>query len=154
VELILQHFCGAVVHLSDVLGRAAARELDVLYLVGGDPQGWIGEEQVESLRKVGGVVIVQDLQSTTASDLATFTLAGGSFAERDGTFVNHAGLAQEIHRSIRGPGESRPDGRILWELAGRKGLFNANVVRKEIAQQVQAFAAFASGSLGEQGVLV
>jgi NADH-quinone oxidoreductase subunit G len=154
VELILQHFCGAVVHLSDVLGRAAARELDVLYLVGGDPQGWIGEEQVESLRKVGGVVIVQDLQSTTASDLATFTLAGGSFAERDGTFVNHAGLAQEIHRSIRGPGESRPDGRIFWELAGRKGLFNASMLRKEIAEQVPAFAGLASGSLGEQGVLV
>jgi NADH-quinone oxidoreductase subunit G len=153
VELILQHFSGTIVPFGDVLGRAAARELDVLYLVGGDPQGWIGEEQVEFVRRVG-VVVVQDILQTSASRVATFTLPGGSFAERDGTFVNHAGLAQEIHRSIRGPGESRPDGRILWELAGRKGLFNANVVRKEIAQQVPAFAAFASGSLGEQGVLV
>jgi NADH-quinone oxidoreductase subunit G len=150
VELILQHFSGTVVPFGDVLGRAAARELDVLYLVGGDPQGWIGEEQADSLRKVG-VVIVQDILQTTASSLATFTLAGGSFAERDGTFVNHAGLAQEIHRSIRGPGESRPDGRILWELAGRKGLFNASMLRKEIAEQVPAFA---SGTLREQGVLV
>lgn len=153
VELVLEHFCGTVVPCGDVLGRAAARELDVLYLVGGDPQRWIGDEQVESLRRTG-VVIVQDILQTSASRAATFTLAGGSFAERDGTFVNHAGLAQEIRRSIRGPGESRPDGRILWELSGRKGLFNANVVRKEIAEQVPAFAAFASGSLGEQGVLV
>jgi NADH-quinone oxidoreductase subunit G len=151
--LVLEHFCGTVVPFGDVLGRAAARELDVLYLVGGDPQRWIGDEQVESLRRTG-VVIVQDILQTSASRAATFTLAGGSFAERHGTFVNHAGLAQEIRRSIRGPGESRPDGRILWELSGRKGLFNANVVRKEIAEQVPAFAAFASGSLGEQGVLV
>jgi len=153
VEAILQHYSGTVVPFGDVLGRAAARELDVLYLVGGDPQGWIGEEQVESLSRVG-VVIVQDILQSSAARAARFTLAGGSFAERDGTFVNHAGLAQEIHRSIRGPGESRPDGRILWDLAGRKGLFNANVVRKEIAEQVPAFAAFASGTLGEQGVLI
>jgi NADH-quinone oxidoreductase subunit G len=153
VELVLEHFCGTVVPFGDVLGRAAARELDVLYLVGGDPQGWIGEDQIESLRRVG-VVIVQDILQTSASRAAAYTLPGGSFAERDGTFVNHAGLAQEIHRSIRGPGESRPDGRILWELSGRKGLFNASVVRKEIAEHVPAFAGFASGSLREQGVLI
>ena len=36
-------------------------------------------------------------------------LPGGSFAERDGTFVNHAGLAQEIHKAIRSPGEAKPE---------------------------------------------
>ena len=79
-------------------------------------------------------------------------LPGGSFAERDGTFVNHAGLAQEIRRSIRGPDGARPDNRILWELAGRTGLFNAPALRREMAKKIPALAALAVGDLGEHGV--
>jgi len=79
-------------------------------------------------------------------------LAGGSFAERDGTFVNHAGLAQGIQRAVRGPGSSRPDGRILWELAGRRGLFNVGAIRREMAQAIPALAPLETGEIGEQGV--
>ena len=28
------------------------------------------------------------------------------------------------------PGEAKPDGRIFWDLAGRRGLFNAAALRK------------------------
>ena len=109
--------------MGDVLGRAAAGDFAAVYLVGGDPEGWITDAQAAALEKVE-TVIVQDILPSPASRRATFVLPGGSFAERDGTFVNHAGLAQEIRRAIRGPGEARPDGRILWDLAGRRGLFN------------------------------
>ena len=34
-----------------------------------------------------------------------------AWAEKEGTFVNHKGLAQAIHRGLRGPEGSRPDGR-------------------------------------------
>ena len=79
-----------------------------------------------------------------ASRRATFVLPGGSFAERDGTFVNHAGLAQEIHRSIRAPGEAKPDGRILWDLAGRRGLLNVAALRREMAEQIAALRPLAT----------
>ncbi len=88
------------------------------------------------------------------SRLATFLLLGGSFAERDGTFVNHAGLAQEIHRSVRGPDGSRPDNRILWDLAGRTGLYQAAALRREIAKKIPEFAALTAGNLGDNGVLL
>src|SRR6185503_1840139 len=124
--------------------------LDVLYLVGGDPAGgWINHEQATALDRVP-LVIVQDILPSPASERATFLLPGGSFAERDGTFVNHAGLAQQIRRVIRGPGEARPDGRILWDLAGRKGLFRAATVRAEIAASIPSLAALAK-DLGESG---
>jgi NADH-quinone oxidoreductase subunit G len=108
-----------------------------MYLVGGDPQGWISDQQAAALEKVG-TVIVQDILQSAASRRATFVLAGGSFAERDGIFVNHAGLAQEIHKSIRGPGEAKPDGRILWDLAERRGLFNVAALRREMAETIAA----------------
>ena len=70
-------------------------------------------------------------------------LPAGSFAEKDGTFVNHAGLAQAIHRAIHSPGEAWPDGRILMELAERRGLFHAPSLRQELAKEVPYFARMA-----------
>jgi NADH-quinone oxidoreductase subunit G len=153
VAAVLRHFAEGVTPMGDVLGRAASGDFSALYLVGGDPQGWISEQQAAGLAKTANV-IVQDILPSPASQLASFVLPGGSFAERDGTFVNHAGLAQEIHRAIRSPGEAKPDGRILWDLAGRQGLFNVAALRKEIGETIAALAPLAAGELGEYGVLL
>jgi NADH-quinone oxidoreductase subunit G len=151
VEIILRHFAAGGTTLGDVLGRAAAGDVSAMYCVGGDPQGWIGEEQAAALAQPSAVV-VQDIFPSAATRQATIVLAAGTFAERDGSFVNHAGLAQEIRRAIRGPGNSRPDGRILWELAGRRGLFNLPALRREMAQTISELAALEAGQFGEQGI--
>lgn len=151
VEAVLRHFQSDFAAAGDVLGRAASGGLDAVVLVGGDPAGWITDSQAAGLEQVGLVVVLDSL-ATPASARANFVLAGGSFAERDGCVVNHSGLAQEIHRAVHGPDDARPDGRILWELAGRTGLFNASRVRKEIGEAIPALAALAVGALGEYGV--
>jgi NADH-quinone oxidoreductase subunit G len=151
VEIILHHFAGTVAPMGDVLGRAASGDFGAVYCVGGDPQGWIIEEQAAALEKPE-TVVVQDIFVSPATQRATAVLPGGSFAERDGTFVNHAGLAQGISRAIHGPGDARPDNRILWELAGRRGLFNLRALRKEMGAAIPALAALQSGEIGEQGV--
>jgi NADH-quinone oxidoreductase subunit G len=153
VELVLKNFANAPLTFGDMLAMAATGEIEALYMVGGDPAGWITSEQAAGLEKVP-LLIVQDLLHSPVSRLATFLLSGGSFAERDGTFVNHAGLAQEIRRSVRGPDGSRPDNRILWDLAGRTGLYQAAALRREIAQKISALAALAAGNLGDHGVLL
>jgi NADH-quinone oxidoreductase subunit G len=153
IEAIKQHFAGNVMPMGDVLGRAAAGDFSAVYLVGGDPEGWITDQQAAALENVA-TVVVQDILPSPASELATFVLPGGSFAERDGTFVNHAGLAQGIKRAIRGPGDARPDGRILWELAGRRGLLNVALLRKEIGETIESLRPLAAGLLGEQGLRI
>jgi NADH-quinone oxidoreductase subunit G len=149
VELVLEHFAGGVVSFNDVLARTAAGDFDAIYLVGGDPRGWIDEQQAECLSKCK-LVVVQDLLPSPALAHATFILAGGSFAEREGTFVNHAGLAEEIHKSIRSPDDARPDGRILWDLAQRRGLFRTAPIRQEIAATVPGWKALKFQSLEQQ----
>ncbi len=151
VEAVLKHFAGGVQPMGDVLGRAAAGDFSAMYLVGGDPEGWITDAQAGALDKVD-TVIVQDILPSAASRQATYVLASGSFAERDGTFVNHSGLAQGIHRAIRSPGEGRPDNRILWDLAGRRGLFNLAALRKEIGETIAELQPLAAGELGQFGV--
>jgi NADH-quinone oxidoreductase subunit G len=153
VEAVLRHFAGDVLPMGDVLGRAAAGDFAAMYLVGGDPEGWITDAQAAALDKVDKV-IVQDILPSAASRRATYLLAGGTFAERDGTFVNHKGLAQEIHRSIRSPGEAKPDGRILWDLAGRRGLLNLSLLRREIGEAIEELRPLTTGELGQFGVKV
>jgi NADH-quinone oxidoreductase subunit G len=150
-EAVLRHFAGDVLPMGDVLGRAGAGDFAAIYLVGGDPDGWITDAQAAALEKVPAV-IVQDILPSPASARATFVLPGGSFAERDGTFVNHAGLAQEIRRAIRSPGEAKPDSRILWDLAERRGLFNLAAVRKEIGESIEALRPIGDKGLGDYGV--
>lgn len=148
VSLVLEHF-GGVATMNDVV--AGADGMEMIYAVGGDPAGWLEPAQAEALAKAE-LTIVQDILPSPLVDNADYVLPGGSFAERDGSFVNYKGLAQEIRRAIRPPDGARPDGRILWDLAGRRGLYNAAAIRKEMSEKIPAFRAFAEGKLGEFGV--
>ena len=143
VEAVLQHFQGSIINIGDILGDAAEGRIETLYFVGGDPRGGLDESHAAALAKVK-TLIVQDILPSPVSARAHIVLAGGSFAEREGTFVNHAGLAQGIKRSIRSPEEARPDGRILWDLSNRKGLFNASLLRKEIGEEVKSLMLLAN----------
>jgi len=147
VEAVLRHFERSVIH-ADSLGKSSA---SAWYVVGGYSSGWVTEKLNQAVG-TPSLLIVQDIFPSPLSERADIVLAAGSFAERDGTYVNHAGLAQAAHASIRPPEEARADGRILMELAGRSGLFNAMALRKEIGNAIAELSAIAPGDLGEHGV--
>jgi NADH-quinone oxidoreductase subunit G len=153
VELILKHLEGRVVGWDEVLAQVGSGTVHSLHLFGGDREPWITAEQAGKLAKLE-FLAVQDILPSPASAVAHIVLPGGAFAEREGTFVNHAGLAQAIQRAIVPPEEAWPDGRILWELAGRRGLFHAPTLRQEMAHEIPALRPLASGELGEYGVFV
>jgi NADH-quinone oxidoreductase subunit G len=153
VEAVLQHFQGSIIGICDILGDAAESRIDTLYFVGGDPRGGLDESHAAALAKIK-TLIVQDILPSPVSARGHILLAAGSFVEREGTFINHAGLAQSIKRSIRSPEDARPDGRILWELSDRKGLFNSRVLRQEIAIEIPQLAALSGESLEFNGVRV
>ena len=140
---ILKHFEGKVVSFDELKSQVDAGEIDRLYAVGGDREPWVTDADRAWLSKLK-LLIVQDILPSPASELAHYLLPAGSFVEKEGTFINHAGLAQTIERSVRGPGESRPDGRILWDLAGRRGLFHAATVRAEIGSEIESLGRFAA----------
>jgi NADH-quinone oxidoreductase subunit G len=142
VQMVLDQFADHVVSLDELFAQAASGELAATYLVGGDPEGWITDDQAAALESVE-TVVVQDILPSAASQIATFVLPGGSFAERDGTFVNYSGLAQAINRAIRSPGEAKADNRVLWDLSGRTGLFNLTALRAEIAKTISGLQPFA-----------
>src|SRR4029079_14258855 len=99
-------------------------------------------------------LVVQDILPSALTAAAKYVLPSGSFAEKEGTFVNYNLLAQGIRRVINGPGASRPDGRIFMELMERRGLFHAPTLRKEIAQTIPYFQPLGRGDLGPFGVFL
>ena len=112
---------------------------------------WTNDD-ISALKTVK-LLVAQDLLASHLTQAASVVLAGSSFAEKDGTYINHAGLAQGIRRAIHGPDDARPDGRILWDLAGRKGLFHAGNLRKEIAQKIPTLSSLICGDIGDLGVM-
>jgi NADH-quinone oxidoreductase subunit G len=153
VEEVLKHFQGEVIPFKTIIGSARDGRIKALYLAASYPPregGWIGEEDAKALDRVP-LVIVQDLFESPASSRAHFVLPGGAFSEKEGTFVNYAGLAQAVRPATRPPHDVRVDARIFAELAQRQGLPHGPTLRKELAAEVPYFAALAADP-GELGI--
>lgn len=154
VEAILRHFQGAVISFAEVVRLAGEGQVQALYLAASyppRPDGWVSEAQAETLKKVP-LVVLQDLLPSPVSNFAHYVLPAASFAEKDGTFVNHAGLAQAIHWSATPAGECRTEGQVFLDLMERRGLVHAPTLRGELAREVAYFAPLAAGDLGEYGI--
>jgi NADH-quinone oxidoreductase subunit G len=156
VEEVLRHFQGEVVGFDDLLPVAREGRLKAVYVAAGYPRhkvGWIGTDQAVAFQNVP-LVVVQDLFPSPISAMARYALPGGTFAEKDGTFVNYKGLAQAIHFAVRPPQEARTDGQIFLDLMERRGLVHAPTLRAELAAEVPYFAPLAQQDLGDQGILL
>ena len=137
----------------DLLRQAGENKLKAAYLAAGYPpraSGWITEEQAAALKHVP-LLIVQDLFPSPASAVAKYVIPAATYAEKDGTFVNHAGLAQAIHWAVRPPEGVRSDGQVFLDLLERRGLVHAPSLRAEMARDIPYFASLAK-ELGDQGV--
>ena len=87
--------------------------------------------------------MVQDLFAEPLTGNATFVLPATSAFEKDGTFVNHGGLAQTFARAVRPPVEVRTELQLAFDLLGRRGLVQAAAIRAELGTAMPEFAALA-----------
>jgi NADH-quinone oxidoreductase subunit G len=153
VEEVLRKFQGDVLSFDQAARAAEAGQLQLLYVTGGySPRlgMWANDGQIAALSKVPKL-IVQDLFVSKLSETATFVLPASSFAEKDGTFVNHANLAQAIRWAVRPGSIGRTDGQVFLDLLERRGLLHAETIRKELAAEIAYFKPL-DGDLGEYGV--
>ncbi|MSQ97066.1 MAG: 2Fe-2S iron-sulfur cluster binding domain-containing protein [Gemmataceae bacterium] len=151
VEEILKHFQGKMLGFDRLL--ADAQDLKALYMTAAYPPrlgAWLTEEQTRKLAKVP-LLVVQDLAPSPIAEAARFVLPAATFAEKDGCYVNHANLAQQLHWAVRPGSMGRTDGQIFLYLLERRGLIQASAIRQELAREAPFFGPLAS-DLGEHGV--
>jgi len=156
VEEILRHFQGEILDFATILRMAEEAQLQALFVAAAFPprgDGWISPDQAAALKNLP-LLIVQDLFSSPASAPAKYVLPAASYAEKDGTFVNHAGLAQAIHWAIPSPHECRSDGQIFLDLLERRGLVHVPSLRTELAREIPFFAPLLERDLGDDGIIL
>jgi NADH-quinone oxidoreductase subunit G len=86
------------------------------------------------------LLVVQDIFPGKLTESATFVLPATTAFEKDGTFVNHAGLAQTFGAAVRPPVEARTELQLAFDLLGRRGLVQAAAIRAEMAAAMPEFA--------------
>jgi NADH-quinone oxidoreductase subunit G len=150
---VIDHFEDDLIEWDDFTKDLKAGKYQAAYACGDYPEAWVTAEEAAAFAKLD-LLVVQDILPSALTAAAKYVLPSGSFAEKEGTFVNYNLLAQHIQRVIGGPGESRPGGRILMELMERRGLFHAPTLRKEIAETIPYFQPLARGDLGPFGVFL
>ena len=70
---------------------------------------------------------------------AAIVLPSCAWVEREGSFVNAAGLIQSFERAIDPPDTARRDGQYLYEIAGFTGLYTAERIRELMSTAMPAF---------------
>ncbi len=102
--------------------HAIQGSLKAMYIMGENPvlTHVDGREAREALTKLN-FLVVQDSFLTETACMADVVLPSVTFAEKSGTFNNIGRLAQKINKAVEPVGDSKPDWKILCELAGKMG---------------------------------
>ncbi|MEP0847210.1 MAG: (2Fe-2S)-binding protein [Phycisphaerae bacterium] len=135
IERLIEHFGGATLKFDELVKSAAEGKFKAAYVVGGYPTTWVAKEHAAALAKIE-TLVVHDIFPSLLDASAAVQIPGASWAEREGTFMNCDGLLQPFERALRPLDGVKPDGQFLHELAGSKGLFRADGVRKAMASSI------------------
>jgi NADH-quinone oxidoreductase subunit G len=139
VEAVLMKLQGTVLHFADVVKE----DLNVMWYAGGYPNPTWVDATIPDGWKAPAFLVVQDLFPSKLTAAASLVLPATTAFEKDGTFVNHAGLAQSFQKSVRPGPEVRTELQLAFDLAGRKGLATVVAVRKDLAKELPQFAVLA-----------
>jgi NADH-quinone oxidoreductase subunit G len=144
--------------VSSVLQAAADGRLSTLYVCGNDI---FAADSALVERALAGVahLIVQEVAPSALTERAEVVLPSLTFAEKIGTFTNHAGRVQAIHRAIE-PLDGQPcDGELFSRLLslvgeGHWAFDPRRVLAEEIAATVPGYAELTFDMVGAFGVAV
>jgi NADH-quinone oxidoreductase subunit G len=138
VEEVLKHFEGSAVPFDRAIEAAKRGEAKAIFLTGGYPDK--GTLNAFADVPADFLLAVTEVFQGPATSNAKYVLPSAAFSEREGVYINHAGVAQVLKRACRPPLDARSEGQLFFDLAGRRGLFNAAAIRKELAMKIATLA--------------
>jgi len=147
--------------LGELLRAAEAGELKGLYLCGDDLSHLLDAITPEHLERILGrleLLIVQTLKLDPRLGRATVVFPTTTFAEKDGSFTNHAGRVQRIFKAIETPPGWFSDGqvftRLLNAIDGGERRFDPEAMWEPIGRSHPRFAGISLEALGASGAML
>jgi NADH-quinone oxidoreductase subunit G len=155
VTAVLEHFEGRLIAYDELTRRVGAGEFSGLYVASDAIEPWIDPDQSNSIRAKVGFLVVQDTTVTPLAHLADVVLAGATFAEKAGCYVNANGRLQYSEAALPPRDGSLPDLDILGILLDRAGgPVGSSAILAELAETIPAFGVAKGGKLPPYGVLI
>jgi NADH-quinone oxidoreductase subunit G len=152
VEAVLEHFQGSVIGFEELSRRAGAGEFGGLYIASDAIDPWIAEPASRNLRSGVDFLVLQDTHVTPLAHLADVVLAGATFAEKAGCYVNAAGRLQHSEAALPPRDGALPDLDIFAILLDRPGgPVRSSEVLAEVSQTVPTFGVAQGGTVPRMG---
>ena len=132
--------------ITDQLIQAREGNIKALYIIGEDPM--TSDPNIthvrEGLERLEFLVVHEIYMSPTAK-MADVVLPGASFAEKTGSFTNSERRVQLINKAIEPIGASKPDWKIVCEVATRMGYSFNYADTSEIMDEIASVAPIYGG---------
>jgi NADH-quinone oxidoreductase subunit G len=153
VSAVIEHFDGKVVGFDELTSRVLAGEFQGLYVASGSIEPWIDERSSEGLRAKIAFLIVEDTTVTPLAHCADVVLAGATFAEKAGCYVNADGRLQYSEAALPPRDGALPDLDLLSILLDHgPGPVSSSAVLAELAEKIPEFSVVAGGKVPAWGV--
>jgi NADH-quinone oxidoreductase subunit G len=154
VSAILEHFQGSVIAYEELSRRVAAGDFQSMYITSGDIESWIDDGSSSSLRSKLNFLVVQDTGVTPLAHLADVVLAGATFAEKAGCYVNADGRLQYSEAALPPREGCLPDLDLFAILLHRPGggPVRSSEVLAELGEKVPSLAVARGGNVHPFGV--
>ncbi len=122
----------------EILNRAAAGAVDVLYIAGSDPATAVTDRAAwEAARRGTGFLIVHDAFLSATAQAADVVLPALVLPEKDGTTTNLEGRTLPLRAAAAGPGRARADREIFALLAARLGTMLSYATSEELLAEMR-----------------
>lgn len=141
--------------VAGILDKAGKGEIDTVYLLGAD--------EIDMAALGDAFVIYQGHHGDAGAHRADVILPGAAYTEKNATYVNTEGRAQEARIAVFPPGEAREDWKILRALSQAVGVTlpydSLAAVRRRMVEVAPTLAAIdqvepaAWKPVGEKGAL-
>ncbi len=140
VQRIIDAAGGPTCTFEEFCGRAGKGEFAAAWIVGASPRPDGPPKELTAAADKIGFRVVQDLFPGDLTAEAAVVLPACAWAEREGSFMNHAGVVQPFAAALSPPEGAQRDGQYLYALAGFEGLYRAAKVRERMAAEMAEFA--------------
>ncbi len=153
VAAILEHFEGKLIGFDELKRRAAAGEFQGLFAASDSIDPWIDLADSEALRSRTQFLVLEDTTVTPLAHRADVVLAGATFAEKAGSYVNALGRLQYSEAALPPRDGAIADLDILCILLDRPGgpAVSSDILA-EVAQAIPAFSAAHGGKVPPSGI--
>jgi NADH-quinone oxidoreductase subunit G len=142
----------------NIIAKAKAGEIDVLYVFGHDLIKLYSLETVLEIARKVKLIVYQGSNINAFVPYADVILPSTVYAEKDGTFTNCQNRVQRIWPAFTPMGESKGDWQIVGLLSEQVGTVfkykNSQEIFKDLAQNVSVFGDMTHEKIGEQGMLL